>query len=319
MDENAELIAREGGKPLKWATVEATRAVSTFRWASEVIRHGDDEVMRLDTEQSLGSRIGLLRRFPIGPVLGITPFNFPLEPGGAQGGALPGRRRAHRREAGQLHTDRLAATGGVLRRDGPAQGDVSGPSGALEGRRSDGTRRSLPQDQLHGLGGRGLVPQGPRSQETRDARARRQRGGHRARRRRPRPRRAAHRVRRLLPGGAELHQRAARAGVLRDLRRVRHPAHEAGGAAEDGRPDGSHGRRRPGHRPRRGRPDRGVGQRGGRPGRRAAHRRHGRRSVLHAHPHLADHAGDEGAMRGGVRPGRHDQPVRDVRRRAPPR
>ena len=34
--------------------------------------------MRLDTEASLGSRIGLIRRFPIGPVLGITPFNFPL-------------------------------------------------------------------------------------------------------------------------------------------------------------------------------------------------------------------------------------------------
>ena len=78
VNENAELIAREGGKPLKWATVEANRAVSTFRWASEVIRHGDDELMRLDTEASLGSRIGLLRRFTIGPVLGITPFNFPL-------------------------------------------------------------------------------------------------------------------------------------------------------------------------------------------------------------------------------------------------
>ena len=78
IDENAELIAREGGKPLKWARVEATRAVSTFRWASEVLRHGDDEAMRLDTEQSLGSRIALLRRFPFGPVLGITPFNFPL-------------------------------------------------------------------------------------------------------------------------------------------------------------------------------------------------------------------------------------------------
>jgi aldehyde dehydrogenase (NAD+) len=76
--ENAELIAREGGKPLKWATVEATRAVSTFRWASETIRAGDDELMRLDTEAALGSRIGLIRRFPIGPVLGITPFNFPL-------------------------------------------------------------------------------------------------------------------------------------------------------------------------------------------------------------------------------------------------
>ncbi len=78
VDENAELIAREGGKPLKWAKVEATRAISTFRWASEVLRHGEEELMRLDTEASLGSRIGLLRRFPLGPVLGITPFNFPL-------------------------------------------------------------------------------------------------------------------------------------------------------------------------------------------------------------------------------------------------
>jgi len=34
--------------------------------------------MKLDTEAALGSRIGLIRRFPIGPVLGITPFNFPL-------------------------------------------------------------------------------------------------------------------------------------------------------------------------------------------------------------------------------------------------
>jgi acyl-CoA reductase-like NAD-dependent aldehyde dehydrogenase len=76
--ENARLIAQEGGKPLKWATVEATRAVSTFRWASEVLRHGDDELMRLDTEAALGSRVGILRRFPYGPVLGITPFNFPL-------------------------------------------------------------------------------------------------------------------------------------------------------------------------------------------------------------------------------------------------
>src|SRR5262245_50972761 len=78
IQENAELIAKEGGKPLKWATIEATRAVSTFRWASEVLRRGDDELVRLDTEASLGSRVGLIRRFAFGPVLGITPFNFPL-------------------------------------------------------------------------------------------------------------------------------------------------------------------------------------------------------------------------------------------------
>ena len=52
--------------------------MSTFRWASEVLRHGADEVMRLDTEASLGSRLGIIRRFPFGPVLGISPFNFPL-------------------------------------------------------------------------------------------------------------------------------------------------------------------------------------------------------------------------------------------------
>jgi acyl-CoA reductase-like NAD-dependent aldehyde dehydrogenase len=78
VDEFAESIAREGGKPLKWAKAEATRAISTFRWASEQIRHGDDEFMRLDTEASLGSRAGVIRRFPVGPVLGITPFNFPV-------------------------------------------------------------------------------------------------------------------------------------------------------------------------------------------------------------------------------------------------
>jgi acyl-CoA reductase-like NAD-dependent aldehyde dehydrogenase len=78
VDRNAEIIAREGGKPLKWAKVEATRAVSTFRWASEVLRHGDDEAMRLDTEAAFTGRMGILRRFPYGPVLGITPFNFPL-------------------------------------------------------------------------------------------------------------------------------------------------------------------------------------------------------------------------------------------------
>ncbi len=78
IEANAKLIAAEGGKPMKWATVEATRAASTFRWASEVIRHGNDELTRLDTEAAFAGRLGLLRRFPVGPVLGITPFNFPL-------------------------------------------------------------------------------------------------------------------------------------------------------------------------------------------------------------------------------------------------
>ncbi|HEX2030462.1 MAG TPA: aldehyde dehydrogenase family protein, partial [Actinomycetota bacterium] len=77
-EEVAELIAREGGKPLRWAKVEAARAVSTFRWAAETIRGMHGEVLRLDTDAALGSRLGLVRRFPYGPMLGISPFNFPV-------------------------------------------------------------------------------------------------------------------------------------------------------------------------------------------------------------------------------------------------
>ncbi|MBI4261642.1 MAG: aldehyde dehydrogenase family protein [Actinobacteria bacterium] len=76
--EIAESVAREGGKPIKWAAVEVSRAVSTFRWAGEVLRRGDEEFVRLDTEASLGPRAGIVRRWPVGPVLGITPFNFPV-------------------------------------------------------------------------------------------------------------------------------------------------------------------------------------------------------------------------------------------------
>jgi aldehyde dehydrogenase (NAD+) len=78
LDEVAEIIAREGGKPVKWAKVEAARAVSTFRWASEECRRWGGELMRLDTEEALGSRMGIIRHFPLGPVLAIAPFNFPV-------------------------------------------------------------------------------------------------------------------------------------------------------------------------------------------------------------------------------------------------
>jgi acyl-CoA reductase-like NAD-dependent aldehyde dehydrogenase len=78
VDELAELVAREGGKPLKWSKVEVSRAISTFRWAAEETRRMNGEFLPLDTEPSLGSRAGIVRRFPIGPVLGISPFNFPV-------------------------------------------------------------------------------------------------------------------------------------------------------------------------------------------------------------------------------------------------
>ncbi|PRY37244.1 aldehyde dehydrogenase family protein [Umezawaea tangerina] len=77
-DEIAALITGESGKPVKWARVEVTRAVSTFRWAAEEARRFSGELQRLDTDPAANGRMALVRRVPRGPVLGIAPFNFPL-------------------------------------------------------------------------------------------------------------------------------------------------------------------------------------------------------------------------------------------------
>ncbi|GHH31616.1 aldehyde dehydrogenase [Lentzea cavernae] len=77
-EEFAQAINDDSGKPLKWARVEVTRAISTFRWASEETRRFSGELQRLDTDPSAEGRLALVRRVPRGPVLGIAPFNFPL-------------------------------------------------------------------------------------------------------------------------------------------------------------------------------------------------------------------------------------------------
>jgi acyl-CoA reductase-like NAD-dependent aldehyde dehydrogenase len=77
-EEFAQLINAESGKPLKWARLEVTRAVSTFRWAAEEARRFSGELQRLDTDAAAEGRMALVRRVSKGPVLGIAPFNFPL-------------------------------------------------------------------------------------------------------------------------------------------------------------------------------------------------------------------------------------------------
>jgi acyl-CoA reductase-like NAD-dependent aldehyde dehydrogenase len=50
----------------------------TFRWAAEEVRRFSGELQRLDTEAATAGRMAIIRRFPHGPVLGISPFNFPM-------------------------------------------------------------------------------------------------------------------------------------------------------------------------------------------------------------------------------------------------
>ncbi|MET7645278.1 aldehyde dehydrogenase family protein [Streptomyces sp. NPDC005426] len=78
-EEIAQVISAENGKPIKWARGEVGRAVSVFRFASEEARRfNSGDAQRLDTDAGGTGRLGLTRRFPRGTVLGIAPFNFPL-------------------------------------------------------------------------------------------------------------------------------------------------------------------------------------------------------------------------------------------------
>ncbi|MFD5099719.1 aldehyde dehydrogenase family protein [Streptomyces albidochromogenes] len=78
-EEIAQLISAENGKPIKWARGEVGRAVSVFRFAAEEARRfNGGEAQRLDTDAGGVGRLALTRRFPRGTVLGIAPFNFPL-------------------------------------------------------------------------------------------------------------------------------------------------------------------------------------------------------------------------------------------------
>ena len=77
-EEIAETIVAENGKPLKWARLEVSRAVSTFRFAAEEARRLYGDVQRLDTDPASEGRLTITRRVARGPVLGISPFNFPL-------------------------------------------------------------------------------------------------------------------------------------------------------------------------------------------------------------------------------------------------
>jgi len=77
-EEFAQLMTAESGKPITDAKREVSRAVQTFTVAAEEARRLPGAVIPLDWTPGTDQHLGIVRRLPIGPVLGITPFNFPL-------------------------------------------------------------------------------------------------------------------------------------------------------------------------------------------------------------------------------------------------
>ena len=74
----AHTICLEAGKPITDARREVDRAIQTFSIACEEAKRIPGEVIPMDVSPGMERHLGLGQRVPIGPVLCITPFNFPL-------------------------------------------------------------------------------------------------------------------------------------------------------------------------------------------------------------------------------------------------
>lgn len=76
--EFAELLITEAGKPVTLAKVEVQRAQMTFELAAAAALEPDSHVLAMEATPAGAGHSGIVRRFPLGVILGITPFNFPL-------------------------------------------------------------------------------------------------------------------------------------------------------------------------------------------------------------------------------------------------
>ncbi len=77
-DDLAETIAREAGKPIKTATVEATRCVDTLKFAATEARKLTGETVPMEASSAGIGKLAVVLRVPYGVVGAISPFNFPL-------------------------------------------------------------------------------------------------------------------------------------------------------------------------------------------------------------------------------------------------
>jgi len=77
-EEFVRTLSQEAGKPIKAARTEVERAIFTFTIAAEESTRIYGEYLPLDWQESTAGRWGIVKRFPLGPIAGITPFNFPL-------------------------------------------------------------------------------------------------------------------------------------------------------------------------------------------------------------------------------------------------
>ncbi len=82
LQESRETMARtitdEVGKPITFARIEVDRCIETVRLSAETMRTMHGETINTDAMPSGRKTVAFFRREPVGVVVAITPFNFPL-------------------------------------------------------------------------------------------------------------------------------------------------------------------------------------------------------------------------------------------------
>jgi len=77
-EEFAALITREIGKTISDSRIEMVRASNTIRCSANEARSVVGEVLDSDAYPPARSKWGIVHRRPLGTILAITPFNFPI-------------------------------------------------------------------------------------------------------------------------------------------------------------------------------------------------------------------------------------------------
>lgn len=72
-----QIIIDEGGKPRSYAEAEVARSLTTLQYGMEEARRVSGEVVPIDFDNGEG-KTAFTKRYPIGVIACITPFNFPL-------------------------------------------------------------------------------------------------------------------------------------------------------------------------------------------------------------------------------------------------
>jgi len=230
-EEFARLMALEAGKPLRTARVEVDRCVFTFATAAEEAVRISGEYLPLDGQAAAAGRAGIVRRFPIGPILAITPFNFPLN--------LVAHKVAPAMAAGCTAVVKPAPqtplTALLLAEVIEKAGWPAGALNVLPLANPEAERLVSEAALVHGQRSRRLVSQAEIRKEKSRPRTRRQRGRYRPFRRRRRSGRAPLHPGRLLLRRTELHLRPAHFRSRQRRKEIHRCAQSRRPEIEDGR------------------------------------------------------------------------------------